>query len=196
MAPSQLPLPQPDVGDFQARRPRPRAAGDGPGDDAAIGGQLVEPDLSGVALGDRVRGQEAELAPVSQQRLGPQEEVGTQVGTAPSCLWPSARRGSPGSRSRGCPVIFCAAHERRIADEGIEPAPVEEDLGELQRPVEPARRCPAFSQPLLRLRFQLLDGQILELVLDLGQHPVQRPTPTRQRSSPPRSPPGACRRRR
>ena len=60
-------LPQPDMGDFEARRARPLAAGDRPGDDAAVGRQLVETDLSGIALGDGVRGQEAALTALSQQ---------------------------------------------------------------------------------------------------------------------------------
>ena len=56
---------------FAARRgrlrgsPRPATGGWGrPRDDVAIGCQLIEPDLSGVALGDRVRGQEPDLASV------------------------------------------------------------------------------------------------------------------------------------
>ena len=53
--------PQPDMGDFETRRARPLAAGDSSGDDATVRRQLVEPNLSGVALGDGVRRQEAKL---------------------------------------------------------------------------------------------------------------------------------------
>ena len=52
------------------------------GDDAAIRGHLIEPDLSGISLCDRVRCEEAELAPLPQQRGSPQGEVGAQIGVA------------------------------------------------------------------------------------------------------------------
>ena len=51
-----------------SRLPCPATGGWGLlGDDAAVGCQLVEPHLSGVALGNRVRRQEAELPSLPQQ---------------------------------------------------------------------------------------------------------------------------------
>ena len=79
-----------------------QAAGHGPGDDAAVGRQLVQPDLSGVALGDRVRRQEAELPSLPQQRAGPQEEVGAEVGTAPLPSCQVLHQIVPVVRRRGC----------------------------------------------------------------------------------------------
>ena len=54
-------------------------------------------------------------------------------------------------------MIFLPAHERRIADECIEPAPIQHHFGELQRPVEGwlsvhdfLSRCPEiFERPIL-----------------------------------------------
>ena len=155
----RLPLSptQPDVSHFEARRTRPRSAGDRSGDNATISHQLVEPDLSGVALGDRVRRQEAKLTTVPHQGGGPQSKVRTQVGTAPLPPSEVLNQIIPVRRPHVSGDLL-PAHERWVADKRIEPCPVDEDLGELQGPVEPTGD-PRLSQSLLRFLFQLLGWQ-------------------------------------
>src|SRR5690606_13074385 len=75
-------LSEPDVGDFEVGFAGPGFARDRADDLDAVGGELVEADLAGVALGDRVGGDEAELAGRAGQAGGAQEKIRAEVGAA------------------------------------------------------------------------------------------------------------------
>ena len=126
---------QPDVGDFEAGRPGQGRLG--------TARRMTQPfAVSWSSPTSRVSpwamvfvARKPNCPAVLQQRCGPQEEVGAKVGVP---LLPSAsdQRGNPGSQRPKVACDLLPAHERRIADECIEPAPIQQHFGELQRPVE------------------------------------------------------------
>ena len=99
---------------------------------------LVEADLAGVALGDGVRRDEAEVALAGQQRHGAEEEVGDQVGAALRAVRQDVDEpvADVGAHRAG---ELLAAEERRVADDGVEAAAFH-DVGDGEDPVQ---RLPA-----------------------------------------------------
>jgi len=124
----------PYVGHFEARLARPGPARDRPRNRAAVRDDLIEPNLSRVALRNRIRGQEAEVSPLAQEARGLKEEVSAKIRAA---TLPAGNLIHKVFTIELAQVArdFLAPHERRVADEGVEAATLPHHLGKLQRPV-------------------------------------------------------------
>jgi len=86
-------------------------------------------------LGNRVGRQESELSTISQQSRRPQEEVGAQISATPLRTGELTHQIFP-VRLPEVARDLLPAHERRIADKRIKTSPVDDNLGEFQRPVK------------------------------------------------------------
>ena len=98
--------------------------------------ELLQAHLAGVALGDGVHGQKAEVPAFAEQPERPQEEVAHQVGGPALPPGQVLDQVVPVGASEPAGDLL-AAHERRVPHDGVEPGvrPAEH-LGELQGPVE------------------------------------------------------------
>src|SRR3990172_300359 len=95
---------------------------------------------------------------IPEQRLRPQEEIGTKIGTAPLTV----RQPVHEILTIGIADIsrnLLAAHKRRISHEAIKSASLNQDLGELQRPME---RLLAI-QPHRSTVLKLLQAAVVEI---------------------------------
>jgi hypothetical protein len=108
-------------------------------DHATLIDELFKPDLPGVPLGDRFRGEHSETARHMEELTSPEEEIGAEV-CAASLATGEVRHevlAVVGAEGTG---DLLASEEGWIADHGVEAAPIgvgaTEDLRELECPVE------------------------------------------------------------
>ena len=95
---------------------RPRARLDGTGDREAPVDHRVQADLTAVALGHRVRGDQAKGAVPLQERGSTEEEVGHEICPAATPFTSENDTTATPERFRPSRQRSCASQERRVAD--------------------------------------------------------------------------------